>query len=125
MQFQFSSDNSNWDDVYSFTMDVSASDTRRFQFPICARYFRIVYNNAAGAQSAFRVQTILHTANQATSVHRLQDDMSPDRSATVVKSALYAQAAGSGNFTAIDATAGGNLKVSIIRSLRWFRYRCW
>ena len=113
MTFQFSSDNSNWDDTYAFTLDFSASSTRRFQFPICARYFRIVYVNGGGAQSAFRVQTILHTANQLTSIHRISNDMSPDRSAQVVKAALFAQKAGSGDLTLVDATAGGNLKVAV------------
>jgi hypothetical protein len=111
MTFQFSTDGTNWDDVYQFTM--GAGDTRRFQFPICARYFRIVYTNDASPQIAFRVQTLLHTANQLTSIHRLAEDMSSDRSAQVVKAALFAQKAGSGDLTLIDATAAGNLKVSI------------
>jgi hypothetical protein len=114
MTFQFSSDNSNWDDVYSFEMDVSESDTRRFQFPVTARYFRIVYTNGAGAQSAFRVQTILHTSNQLTSIHRLKDDMSEDRSAQVVKAAIFgAGQGGSPDYKAVDVTNGGNLKVSV------------
>ncbi len=113
VKFQFSTDNSNWDDEYLFDIDVSESDTRRFQFPVTARYFRLQYVNGAGAQSAFRVQTILHTANQLTSIHRLSDDMSSNRSATVVKAALFAQKAGTGDLTLIDATTAGNLKVSI------------
>ena len=114
MSFQFSTDNSNWDDIYLFTMDVSASDTRRFQFPVCARYFRLVYTNGSGAQSAFRVQTILHTANQLSSIHRLVTDMTQDRSAQVVKAVLFGKGSGgSPNFTPIDATNGGNLKVSV------------
>jgi hypothetical protein len=113
MTFEFSMDDTNWDDMYAFTLDNSDSDTRRFQFPVTARYFRVNYTNGAGAQGAFRVQTILHTANQLTSIHRLADDMSPDRSAQVVKAALYAQKAGSGDLTLIDATVGGNLKVAV------------
>ena len=113
MQFQFSTDDSNWDDSYDFTMDVSDEDARRFQFPITARYFRVKYTNGGTNQTAFRVQTILHTANQLTSIHRLSDAMVPDRSAQVVKGVLYAQAAGSGNFVSVQSTAGGNLKVSI------------
>jgi hypothetical protein len=114
MTFQFSSDNSNWDDVYTFTMDVSSSDTRRFQFPVTARYFRIVYTNGGGAQSAFRVQTILHTANQLTSIHRLVDDMAQDRSAQVIKAVLFGKGqGGSPDFKPIDVTNGGNLKVSV------------
>lgn len=113
MTFQFSTDDTNWDDIYEFTFDFSECPARRFQFPATARYFRVVYTNGGGAQSTFRVQTILHTATPLTSIHRLVDEMDPDRSATVVKSVLFAQAAGSGAFMAINATAGGNLKVSI------------
>ena len=111
MTFQFSTDNTNWDDVYSFTY--TAGSCRRFQFPITGRYFRIVYTNGGTGQTHFRAQTIFHANNVLTSIHRLADDMSPDRSAQVVKSVLYAQAAGSGDFTAVDTTAGGNLKISI------------
>lgn len=113
MSFEFSSDGTNWDDVYEFTLDNSESPTRRFQFPVTARYFRLVYTNGGGAQSTFRVQTILHTANQLTSIHRISDDMSPDRSAQVMKTALFARKAGTGDLTLIDATAGGNLKISV------------
>jgi hypothetical protein len=112
MTFQFSIDNVNWDDVYTFTY-TAANGARRFQFPVTARYFRIVYTNGGTGQSHFRVQTILHRNNVKTSVHRLVDSTSPDRSATVVKSAIIAQAAGSGDFVPVQATAGGNLKVAI------------
>jgi hypothetical protein len=112
MTAQFSTDNSNWDDTYSFTY-TAANGARRFQFPVTAQYFRIVYTNGSTIQTHFRLQTILHRNNVLTSIHRLADDMNPDRSAQVVKSVLYAQAAGSGDFTAVDATAGGNLKTSI------------
>lgn len=113
MKFEFSTNDTNWDDSYSFTLDFSVSPTRRFQFPVTARYFRVNYTNGGGAQSAFRVQTILHTANQLTSIHKITDDLSPDRSAQVVKAALFAQKAGSGDLTLIDATSAGNLKVAI------------
>lgn len=113
MTFEFSTDNSNWDDAYVFTMDVSSDDTRRFQFPVTARYFRVKYTNGGTGQAAFRVQTILHTANQLTSIHRLVGNVSPDRSAQIVKSSIIAQAAGSGDFVPVQATAGGNLKISI------------
>jgi len=117
MTFQFSTDNSNWDDVYTFTMDISSSDTRRFQFPTTAQYFRVVYTNGGTLQTHFRVQTILHHNNQLTSIHRLADSSSPDRSAQVVKSAIIAQQGGggpsAGNFIPIQATNGGNLRISL------------
>lgn len=108
MTFQFSMDNTNWDDVYSFSMDVSASNTRRFQFPVTARYYRVVYTNGGTGQSAFRVQTILHGANQLTSVHRLGDSMTGDRSAQVVKTVLFGERS-TGNFDAVLVDTSGAL----------------
>jgi len=114
MTFQFSTDNSNWDDIYQFEMDVSESGTRRFQFPITARYFRVVYTNGASDQTYFRVQTLLHADNQLTSIHRLKDNTADDRSAQIVKAAIIAQqAGGSDDFIPVQATNGGNLKMSV------------
>jgi hypothetical protein len=114
MTFEFCPDNSfgaGNTDSYAFTL--TANTKRRFQFPVTAQYFRVKYTNGGTGQGDFDVQTILHKQNVLTSIHRLSNDMSPDRSAQVVKSVLFAQAAGSGDFTAVDATAGGNLKTSI------------
>ena len=112
MTFQFSTDDSNWDDVYTFTY-TAANGARRFQFPVTAQYFRIAYTNGGTLQTHFRVQTLLHRTGIITSIHRLEDDMSPDRSAQVQKSVIFAQKAGAGNFTAINSTNAGNLKISV------------
>ena len=112
MTFQFSTDNSNWDDIYTFTY-TAANGARRFQFPVTAQYFRNVYTNGGTGQTHFRVQTILHRGDVGTSIHRLEDSVSPDRSAEVVKSAIVAQAAGSGDFVPVSATAGGGLKTDL------------
>lgn len=112
MKFEFSSDNSNWDDSYPFTMDVSDSNTRRFQYPVTARYFRIRYINGAGAQSTFRVQTILHTANQLTSIHRIKDTLFDDNSAQLMLSVLSGKKPDN-NYINFQATAAGNFMVSI------------
>ncbi len=64
MKFQFSTDNINWDDSYDFAYDVSVNGpSRRFQFPVTAKYFRFNYTNGSVAQTHFRVQTILHGEN--------------------------------------------------------------
>ena len=112
MKFQFSTDGTNVDDTYSFNF--TADDSRRFQFPVTAQYFRVNFTSTAGApgnQTFFRLQTILHTANILTSIHRLDADVDPDRSAELVKAGLIAQVAGSGDFIPIQANAGGILKV--------------
>ena len=112
MTFEFSTDNSNWDDVYSFTY-TAANGARRFQFPVTAQYFRIVYTNGGTGQTHFRVQTIAHDNATLTTVHRLVEAVHPDRSAQVMKTAIIAQAAGSGDFIPVQVTAGGNFKVSV------------
>lgn len=112
MSFQFSTDDSNWDDTYDFTMDVSDSDVRRFQFPITAQYFRLVYTNGSTLQTHFRVQTILHIPSQLTSIHRLGDDMSADRSAQVVKAAVFGLTA-TGNYTPVLNHADGAMVTAV------------
>ena len=115
MKFQFSMDNTNWDDTYSWNMDVSSSSTRRFQFPVCARYFRIYYINGSTATTEFRCQTVLHRQNILTSIHRLKSPASADRSAQVVKSAIIAQQIGgpTSDFIPVVADTHGSLRVSI------------
>jgi hypothetical protein len=114
MQFQFSTDNSNWDDSHDFMMDVSESDTRRFQFPVTAQYFRVVYTNGAGAQAAFRVQTILHTDNILTSIHRVGNTITTDRSAQLVKAVISGETTAGGGGTMVNAKVNpsGTLEVN-------------
>lgn len=112
MQFQFSSDDSNWDVSLNFTY-TAAEGGRIFQFGIYARYFRVVYTNGGTGQTHFRCQTLLHHEPTLTTIHRLVDNSSPDRSAEIVKSAIIAQAAGSGDFVPVQATAAGNFKMSV------------
>lgn len=112
MTFEFSIDNSNWDKIYVFTY-TAADSARVFQLPVHAKWFRIVYTNGSTLQTTFRVQTILMHATPNPTVHRLVDSVDPDRSVTVTKSAIIAQGAGTGDFIPVQATAGGNLKVSV------------
>ena len=112
MTFEFSDENTFANpDTYTFTM--SAGANRRFQFPVTAQFFRINFTNGGAGQTTFRVQTILHKANVLTSIHRLGDNMSTDRSAQVMKSVLFAQINGSGDFVPIDADPQGNLDVGV------------
>ena len=112
MTFQWSSDDVNWDVTKTFTY-TATDGGRTFQFGVQAQYFRVVYTNGGTNQTHFRVQTLLQRSTVATTVHRLVDNTDPDRSASLTKSAIIAQAAGSGDFVPVAATAGGNLKVAI------------
>lgn len=114
MQFQFSTDNTNWDDSYDFNLDASSSQTRRFQFPITAKYFRVKYTNGSGAQTAgqFRVQTMHHRSDVLTSIHRIDDSILGDRSTQLVKSVIAGETtAGGGGFVNVKVNPSGTLTV--------------
>ncbi len=110
MQFQFSVDNVNWDDSFDFTF--TANEARRFQFPVTAQYFRVVFTNGGTNQTAFRVQTILHSAGVLTTIHRISDSISADNSAQLVKAVLTGLAP-DGTFMNVLVTNAGNQKISI------------
>lgn len=116
MVFEFSQDGSNWDDAYFYNLDALSSQTRRFQFPVTSRYFRVNYTNGAEATTQFRVQTILHRENILTSIHRIEDQVKEDRSAQLMKSGIIAQREGAAvqDFYPVQADAQGNLKVTTI-----------
>jgi hypothetical protein len=112
MQFQFSTDNTNWDDTNDFNLDTSVSSTRRFQFPVTAQYFRVVYTNGAVAQTAFRMQTILHSTDVLTSIHRIDTGLDNDRPVTVTKSVIAGETtAGGGSFVNVKVTPSGALAI--------------
>lgn len=112
MTFEFSTDNTNWDKIFTFTY-TAVDGARVFQLPVHSQYFRIVYTNGSTLQTTFRVQTILMHTTPSQTTHRLVDSIDPDRSVTAVKAALIAQQAGTGDFIPVASTTGGNLKVAI------------
>lgn len=118
MRFEFSLNGTNWDDSYKFNLKASQSTTRRFQFPVCAKYFRVYYVNGTTITSEFRVQTILNRSNILSSIHRVESVVREDRSAQLTKSVLIAQREGALNtsFYPIQADVSGNLKVTTIGS---------
>lgn len=110
MQFQFSTDNVNWDDTYDFTF--TANEARRFQFAVTASFFRVVFTNDSVTQTEFRVQTILHCGGILTTIHRIKDAISEDNSAQLMKTVLSGENPG-GIFINFQATTAGNFKISL------------
>ncbi|MBW6469585.1 MAG: hypothetical protein K0A90_00005, partial [Methanosarcinaceae archaeon] len=109
-KIEFSVDGITWDDGDVYT--INAGDAKVYSFQPAARYYRIVYTNGGTAQTYFRLQTILKPYYVKPSSHRINDLISPQDDAELVKAVLTAQKP-DGYFTPIDSTAGGNLKVSI------------
>jgi len=114
MQFQFSTDNTNWDETHNYTYNNSVDSTaREFQFPVHARYFRVVYTNGGVAQTHFRLQTILHGNNVLPGIIRVGDTIYGDRSATLVKSVLSGESsAGGGTYENVKVAPSGSLEVN-------------
>jgi hypothetical protein len=114
MQFQFSTDNTNWDETHNYTYDNSVDSTaREFQFPVHARYFRVVYTNGGVAQTHFRLQTILHGNNVLPGIIRVGDTIYGDRSATLVKSVISGESsAGGGTYANVKVAPSGSLEVN-------------
>jgi len=106
LSVQFSSDNSNWDHTDTFT--IAASTGKTFSFQTVAQYMRVVYTNGAGAQSTFRLQTILKPQYVKPSSHRIADTISSQDDAELQKAVLTAQNP-AGSFINIEADSGGRL----------------
>jgi len=114
MKFEFCSDNSfgSNTDTHSFTLTASDSTVRRFQFPVTARYYRVRYINDSGAQGGFDIQTILHRTNVLTSIHRVSNTLTVDRSAELVRAVIAGQTtAGGGAMINVKVNPSGAVQV--------------
>jgi hypothetical protein len=112
MQFQFSMDGTNWDDSYNFHLDHTNSTTRRFQFPVCAKYFRVKYTNGGTETADLRIQTILHRGNILTSIHSVGAEVIHDRSCQLMKSVIVGETtAGGGGYVNVKVNPSGALTV--------------
>lgn len=97
--------NADHDDKYT----IPANTGKNFSINPYARYMRIKYTNGSGAQSSFRLQTILR-ANSRPSSHRIQDAIIDDDDAELMKAVLTGKADGS--YVNVLTTEDGDLKIS-------------
>lgn len=104
---QQSSDGSNVDHDDKYT--VPAGTGKNYSINPYARYMRATYTNGVVAQTEFRLQTILK-GNAKPSSHRIQDSISDDDDAELVKAVLTGKA--NGSFVLVKTTPDGDLKIS-------------
>ena len=111
LEFQFSPDNTNWyaTDNYSYS---STAIVKNYSLAPVARYFRVKYTNGATLQTSFFIETSYRQTYVKPSSHRVLDAVSKEDDAEVVQSVLVARNSAD-VFADIQATNGGNLKVSI------------
>lgn len=109
LSIQQSSDGTNADHDDVFT--IGAGSAKNFAINPYAKYYRVVYTNGTVAQTMFRLQSKLNTTGLASS-HRIQDSISTDDDARLVKAVLTGEDP-DGVFQNFQATRRGNFKVSI------------
>ena len=109
LSVQQSTDGTNWDHIDVF--NVPAATGKTFSFNPSAKWMRVVYTNGAVDQFEFRLQTILKSVYSKPSSHRIQDSISTDDDAELVKSVLTGQIVDDG-FVNIGASDSGNLKTT-------------
>lgn len=107
---QFSSDGTNWDITESHT--VSAGTAHVITIPRLARYFRVVYTNGGTGQASFRLQTVYSATSIGPKTEAISGDIADETMALTSRAVLTAQKPDL-SYVNIDATAGGNLKVSM------------
>lgn len=111
LYFDFSVDGTNWSTFPTAGFAIASGVHEMHTATKMGRYFRPRFVGSGG-RSYFR----LFTYYSDSSLHLnspLNADILPDSDAQITKSVLIAQAAGSGDFTNIQSTAGGNLKVAV------------
>ena len=109
LEFWCSKDGTNGfvDDSYT----IPAATSKTFTATI-APYFKIRYTNGGTQTTTLKICTIFSKNLSVPSSHRIGDTVTDDDDAQLVQAILKAQRPG-GDYTNIDATNGGNLKVSV------------
>jgi hypothetical protein len=97
------------------TFSVSANDPEGHHYPstLESNYMRIVYTNGTTAQTTFKIKTTLFVyAVEEGHVHSIDFPIDDDHPAQIVRNVNVARKP-DGSYVNIEATAGGNLKISL------------
>jgi len=116
IEIQFSRDNSDWHTTDNYSIISSdVDDLKTWKVQKVEKYFRLHYINGANPQTHFEVTVFLAKIPGVQWSHRIKDDISGEDDAGLIKAILAAERAGGTPeiYTNIQATTGGNLKVSI------------
>jgi hypothetical protein len=106
-----SKDGTNWDHDDKFTIPAAIGKT--FSFQPQAEFFRVKYTNGSGAQATFRLSTVKKKTYVKPSSHRIQDSISTEDDAELVKSVLSGEDSSTpGTFRNVKTTVDGTLNVS-------------
>ncbi len=93
---QQSSDGTNWDHTDDYS--ILAAKHKNFNFNPHSNWFRIVYTNGSTPQTYFRLQTIFKQVFSTPSSVRIQDDITSDDDAQLIKSVISMEGVNIGSF---------------------------
>ena len=110
LKFQTSNDQVNWHNLEEYTFNGPGVSV--YSMSPGGKYFRVVYTNNGAATTGFYIHTTYKQGYVKPSSHRVGDNITGENDAELVKSVLAAEMP-NGNYTNINATSGGNLKVSM------------
>lgn len=111
-QFQFSTDNTNWDFVSTHTL--SAGSIFSVAIPTRGRYFRIVYTNGATPQGYFRLQVALCEVVKGGTVRPISDTLTGGEYTLTTKSLISGQSTGGGGgYINVKVSPSGALSADV------------
>jgi hypothetical protein len=111
LKFQASIDNVQWETIEQYNY-VAANGLKSYSFSPSGRYFRLTYTNGGTTTTKLAIFTVLRSGAVKASSHRIKDNIDGEHDAELVKAVLSAERP-DGSFTDINATQGGNLKISL------------
>lgn len=110
-QIQFSSDGTNIDISNDGTYSASV-DGHPVTFPPQAKYFRFVFTNGATPQTFLRIQSVFGKNARTNPFLMVSDSVPSNFHLPIQRNIVTAQKA-SGEYANVQATNGGNFKVSL------------
>lgn len=109
--FEGSFDRTTWYEMESYTY-LTAGGLQVFSMAPAGPYFRVRFVNGATPSTVTRIDTVYRQCYTKPSSHRINDVITGEKDAELVKAVLAAMKPDS-TFTDIHCTAGGNLKVAV------------
>lgn len=113
LKYQTSTDGTNWDDGDNFSiLPMSPGGAKVYSFGVTSQYFRVIYVNGSTTQTEFRLQTILHANALKNSSHRIDDAITDEDDAELVKSVITGKSSISGSYKNVATDDEGRLLIS-------------
>jgi hypothetical protein len=111
LYLDYSSDGTNIDKTLTYAITDTTNGTL-IESPASTRYFKLRYTNGGTNQTTFRLQTLYHPQASGFTFSRVDTALTDAIMTQNTRAVLAAKTPG-GTYTNIDATTGGNLKVSL------------